>query len=224
MLEVTNLSSMYSYGVYASGGSSGVYGFSATGTGIGGDGQTGVSGRSVYTDGVGVSAQSLMGNPIEAYGGVPGDREFYVSNDGDVYADGTFNSPASDLAEMLPAVEGLEPGDVLVIGSGGQLTRSTQAYQPTVVGVYSSQPGFLGGAGEDADLADKIPLAILGVVPVKVSAENGSIQPGDLLVASVTPGHAMKAGPNPPVGTVLGKALEGLNGGTGIIQMLVMLQ
>ena len=152
------------------------------------------------------------------------DWEFYVSNTGNVYADGTFNPGGADFAEMLPAVEGLEPGDVLVVSSDGELTRSTQAYQPTVVGVYSTQPGFLGGAGEDADLTGKIPLAVVGVVPVKASTENGSIRPGDLLTASNTPGHAMKADPNPPVGTVVGKALEGLDAGTGIILMLVMLQ
>jgi hypothetical protein len=61
-------------------------------------------------------------------------------------------------------------------------------------------------------------------VPVKASAENGAITPGALLVASDTSGHCMLAGENPPVGTVLGKALEGLEQGTGIILMLVMLQ
>ena len=45
-----------------------------------------------------------------------------------------------------------------------------------------------------------------------------------LLVASSTPGHAMKAAPNPPVGTVVGKALEPLDDNTGVIQILVMLQ
>jgi hypothetical protein len=70
----------------------------------------------------------------------------------------------------------------------------------------------------------KIPLAIAGVVPVKASAENGAITPGALLVASDTPGHCMLAGENPPIGTVLGKALEGLERGAGIILMLVMLQ
>jgi hypothetical protein len=34
----------------------------------------------------------------------------------------------------------------------------------------------------------------------------------------------MRAGENPPAGTVVGKALEALESGTGIIQMLVMLQ
>ena len=113
---------------------------------------------------------------------------------------------------------------MLVIGPDGRLIRSTKPYQTSVVGVYSTRPGFLGGAGDDADPTGKIPLAIMGVIPVKASAENGPIRPGDLLVASATPGHAMKAGPNPPQGTVIGKALEGLEEGTGVIQMLVVLQ
>jgi hypothetical protein len=70
----------------------------------------------------------------------------------------------------------------------------------------------------------KVPLAIAGIVPVKASAENGAITPGALLVASNTPGHCMLSGENPQVGTVLGKALEGLDQGTGMILMLVMLQ
>jgi len=227
MLNVTNLGSspgILSYGgshgvagygnigVYGSGSSYGVYGTS-TSTGVYGNG-----------DSVGLYARSLFGNPIEAYGSSASDREFYVSNSGNVYADGTFNPGGADFAEMLLAVEGLEPGDVLVVSLDGKLTRSTQAYQPTVVGVYSTQPGFLGGAGEDADLSGKIPLAVVGVVPVKASAENGSIQPGDLLTASSTPGHAMKADSNPTVGTVIGKALERLDETTGVILMLVMLQ
>ena len=125
---------------------------------------------------------------------------------------------------MLPAVAGLEPGDVLVIGEDGQLTRCNVANQSSVVGVYSTKPGFVGGGGDDTDLTGKVPLAVIGVVPVKASAENGAIQPGDLLVTSATPGHAMKAGADPAVGTVIGKALASLKSGTGVILMLVMLQ
>ena len=231
MLDVTNLSTMYAWGIRGSGPSIGVYGYS-TSIGVSGDGDTGVQGHSVdnigvhgsSVNGVGLYAHSSSGNPIEAYGSSTLDREFYVSNTGNVYIDGTFNPGGADFAEMLPAVKHLEPGDVLVIGSDGKLTRSTQAYESAVVGVYSAQPGFLGGANEGTDLTGKIPLAILGVVPVKASAENGIIQPGYLLVASTTPGHAMKSNSNPPVGTVIGKALERLEEGTGVIQMLVMLQ
>jgi hypothetical protein len=127
---------------------------------------------------------------------------------------------------MLPAVEGLEPGDVLSIGPNGILTRCTEPYQVSVAGVFSSQPGFLGGQPVVGEAVDSIPLALVGVVPVKASAENGTIRPGDLLVASSTPGHAMRAEPNPPQGTVIGKALEKLDAspGTGFIKMLVTLQ
>jgi hypothetical protein len=155
--------------------------------------------------------------------------EFRVSNNGEVYADGNFHPGGADFSELLPAAAGLEPGDVLVIGPDSQLARSTEAYQPTVVGVYSTRPGIVAG-GEDGkvlsemDLSNKAPLAVLGVVPVKASAENGAISPGDLLVASSTPGHAMRAGPNPSIGTVIGKALGMLDAGTGTILMLVMLQ
>jgi hypothetical protein len=66
-------------------------------------------------------------------------------------------------------------------------------------------------------------LALVGQAPVRASAENGAIQPGDLLACSSTPGQAMLAGDNPPVGTVIGKALEPLDKGSGLILMLVTL-
>jgi hypothetical protein len=156
-------------------------------------------------------------------------RIFRISYTGTVYADGPYfgagyYAGGADFAEMLPATGNLEPGDVLVVGSDGQLARCTRAYQSTVVGVYSTQPGFVGGANDGADLNDMVPLAVVGVVPVKVSAENGPIRPGDLLVASSTPGYAMQAGAHPPGGTVIGKALGGLEAGVGVIKLLVMLQ
>jgi hypothetical protein len=75
-----------------------------------------------------------------------------------------------------------------------------------------------------ADLSGHVPPAVMGVVPVKATAENGPIQPGDLLTSAGTPGHAMRAGADPPSGAVIGKALQPLAGGSGVIKMLVMLQ
>jgi hypothetical protein len=93
-----------------------------------------------------------------------------------------------------------------------------------VAGVYSTQPAFRGGASDGEDLAGKVPLAVVGVVPVKASAEAGAIRPGDRLVASATPGHAMRAGQDAPNGTVIGKALSALDAGTGVVKMLAVLQ
>jgi hypothetical protein len=164
------------------------------------------------------------GDIIKGYGSSSSDLEFVVQNDGDVHADGSFSSPAADFAEMLPGVDDLEPGDVLVIGPDGDLIRSSETHQTSVVGVYSTEPGFVGGSDEAMDNPGKVPLAIVGVVPCKASAENGPIRPGDLLVTSSTPGHAMHAGDDPPQGTVVGKALGGLESGSGVIQILVTLQ
>ena len=92
------------YGVYGLSGSSdgtGVYGFGDAGVCGEGD-SVGVYGRGVSVgvagysglSGVGVGAWSLGGNLIEAYDGdyPGGSLRFYVEQDGDVYADGTFST------------------------------------------------------------------------------------------------------------------------------------
>lgn len=74
-----------------------------------------------------------------------------------------------------------------------------------------------------------MPVAITGIVPTKVTAENGPIEPGDLLTTSSTVGHGMKAVPveigavavHSP-GTIIGKALEPFAETTGVIKVLVM--
>lgn len=174
---------------------------------------------SVYSDG-GYNCGKSINDSVLLFGGAPvmvfGLNESYIAP---CLKD---DSPA-DFAEMLPAAAEMEPGDVLAIGLDGELIQATEPYQTTVIGVYSTRPSFLGNAAF-ADEDGYAPLAMLGVVPVKASAENGAIQPGDLLVASATPGHAMKAGDNPPQGTVIGKALEGLEDGTGVITIVVTLQ
>jgi hypothetical protein len=204
---------VYGYASASGGDVYGVYGVSNSASGYGG----------VFVGNTGIYARSTGGNPIVAYGSDFSDREFYVSNTGEVYADGTFHPSGADFAEMLPAVEGLQPGDVLVIGLDGKLALSDSAYQPNVVGVYSTQPGFIGGAADGADLTGKVPLAVAGVVLVKANAENGAIQPGDLLTTSSTPGYAMRcASIELCYGRAIGKALEGLKSGTGLILVLVM--
>jgi hypothetical protein len=229
------------YGVYGKGAPHGAgvlgEGISAAGVIAQSDSGAGISASS--KSGPGLVASSESADIIQGYGSSDSDIEFKVDNDGDVYADRAYhcglgtggepgiciiqNSEAGDFAEMLPCDEGVEPGDVLVIDPDGRLTRSTEAYQTAVVGVYSATPGYLGG-GKHLGQDGYAPLAVVGIVSVKASAENGPIAPGSLLVASSIPGRAMKAGPNPRVGTVIGKALGSLDSGTGVVQMLVVLQ
>ena len=63
--------------------------------------------------------------------------------------------------------------------------------------------------------------ALYGLAEVRVDAGYGAILAGDLLTTSPTPGHAMIA-VAPLPGTVVGKALEPLEAGTGRISVLVM--
>jgi hypothetical protein len=78
---------------------------------------------------------------------------------------------------------------------------------------------------DDPSLTKEVPMAVVGIVPCRVSAENGPIEMGDLLVASSSPGHAMKGTDrNKMLGAVVGKALEHLQEGKGVIEVLVTLQ
>ena len=173
------------------------------------------------------------------------DIEFRVDGDGDVYADGSFTGPA-DFSEMVAVSSGafsVEPGDVMVIDPSGdrEIVQSSEPRSALVAGIYSTEPGFLGSEREwdkpaqDAeevgtysmkDMAaefDEVPLAVVGIVPCKVSAENGAINAGDLLVTSSTPGHAMRD-QDPKAGTIVAKAMQSLSSGTGVIKVLVTLQ
>jgi len=228
---------VYGYAVYNSGQNRGVYGRSDSSSGVG------VLAHN-YSSGVGLAAYSWAGTIIEGWDGDPGttERRFKVDNSGNVFADGRYycgqtsscynSGTGADVAERIDASEALEPGNVVEIDpdNPNHFRLAHTPYSTLVAGVISSQPGVTLGNDFDPNDPDekweddRPLLALVGRVPVKASAENGPIIPGDLLVASSTPGHAMKAGPNPPVGTVIGKALEGLDEGTGVIQVLVMLQ
>jgi len=211
-------------GVYGSSVNSvGVHGDSPNGVAVSGATQAGTALSAYSISGTGLEVQTQSGNLIDCYQLFNG-RKFRVSAAGEVYAAGAFHPNGADFAEMLPAQNALEPGDVLVIGEDGKLARSTQPYQENVAGVHATKPGMLGGAHEGADLTGKSPLAVVGVVPVKVTDENGSIKPGDKLTSSSTTGHAMKADKHAGIGTVIGKALSALKGDRGVIEMLVILQ
>jgi hypothetical protein len=66
---------------------------------------------------------------------------------------------------------------------------------------------------------------MVGIVPTKVTAENGPIHRGDLLVTSSAAGYAMKGTDRERMlGAVIGKAMGNLDSGTGVIEVLVTLQ
>ncbi len=224
-----------------SGSGAGVSGFSAQASGVEGisSSQVGVSGSSVQ--GVGVMATSNLGTPlvmrgyqgaalVEAVDGLLADRglgkRFEVSREaGNVWASGGYQSPKVGWGHSLPARPGsaMEVGMVLVINADGQVEPSQLAHDTRVVGVYSPTLAF--GANADQGKREMVGVAMGGVVLVQATAENGPISPGDLLTPSNALGRAMRcSAPAQCWGAMVGKALEPLESGTGMVRVLVALQ
>ena len=149
---------------------------------------------------------------------------------GDVTVGGNIGAKYQDVAEWVETGEPLEVGTVVIVAVGevDQVVPSLRAYDTRVAGAVSRQPGLiLGERGDSKSL-----IAQSGRVRIKVDATFGAIKPGDLLVTSSTPGHAMlskpvKVGGGQSIhrpGTLVGKALEGLASGKGEILVLLTLQ
>ena len=160
---------------------------------------------------------------------------FRVGTYGNVLADGAFygqglDAGSADVAEWVPVSEPVEPGDVLELDplNPGSYRKARAACSTLVAGVVSTEPGvILGSSSPTLDIGpwtlDSALLALLGIAPVKVTAEGGPIQPGDLLVVSSTAGFAMRWDPaDGEACGLVGKALEPLESGTGMIRVLLM--
>jgi hypothetical protein len=146
---------------------------------------------------------------------------------GNVYADGNFTGNGADVAERIDVTEAVEPGDVVEIdpNNPGKFRKAREALSTRVAGVISTAPGVVLG-NKSAESNDARPiLALAGRVPVKVTAKYGAIAVGDLLVSSPIPGYAMKCPDKTQcIGAVIGKALEPLTEGAGVIEAQVMLR
>jgi hypothetical protein len=140
----------------------------------------------------------------------------------------------------------VQPGDVLVIDrdNPGKMRRALQAHDTGVIGVVASDAGLILGTRPSDAVSSRVfdceidepeaenletgtehraAVRLAGIVTCNVDATYGAVLPGDLLVTSPTPGHAMRA-QAPLPGTMLGKALEHLSEGIGTIKILVMLR
>ena len=152
---------------------------------------------------------------------------FRADADGDLYADGSFCAQAlelgsADAAEWVGVSGQVEIGDVLALDPTHPLgyRRTSTACSSLIAGVVSSQPGV--ALGRSSGPGAQVLLALVGIVPVRVTDEGGSIQPGDLLVSSSTPGHAMRwAGPGPFPCALVGKALEPMTENEGLVLVLL---
>ena len=141
---------------------------------------------------------------------------------GNIAATGTITGGVSspDYAEEITASDpSITAGDVVAMdpNNPGQVIKSNMAYDPNLLGVISTHPGFITNAiagtvnGTNNPNTNQRPLALAGRVPVKVSTQNGPINIGDYLTSSSIPGVAMKA---TEAGPVIGRAMSSYNGTT----------
>jgi hypothetical protein len=116
-----------------------------------------------------------------------------------------------DLAEGFDGAL-VEPGSLVRMDGGRSVVLSDRAYDTRVVGIVSTRPGLQLGSGA-------VQVALRGTAPCKVV---GPVRIGDLLVPSDVPGHAMAAEPGASHGCLVGKAMESLESGSGLVLALVL--
>lgn len=181
------------------------------------------------TSGVGITEQMRVTTEGVTIGKNASETAVRLTVNGAVDVKGNIAAKYQDVAEWVPAIGAPQPGTVVILSedANNHVTASNKAYDTRVAGVVSAQPGvILGEAGEN-----KVMVATTGRVKVMVDATAAPIKIGDLLVTSDKPGIAMKSLPvelggvqlHRP-GTLVGKALEPLDKGTGEILVLLSLQ
>lgn len=219
----------------------GGYFASSTGAGVHGRSTALSTAQNLYTPGVwgysehGAAVYGQQGNQPSALAG------FF---DGSVVVLGslTVTGPKTgyvvDIA-LNDGPEALLPHDVVIITGVAdpvvgsipvpRVRRADQPHDTRVAGVVErlyvvNDAGQTQSAKEAIAPGEYLSLVTLGAYgAIRVDADYGAIAPGDLLVTSPTPGHAMRADA-PGVGTVIGKALDSHSSGTGSIPVLVSLQ
>jgi hypothetical protein len=205
-----------------------------------GPGGNGVFGLSTVPNASGVfGANNNGGNGVAGVGngtGVYGKGDkfagYFAGNvhvTGTVTVDGDVLLSGADFAEDFDLTLGdpCGPGTVVTIHESGAVGPCTAPYDNRVVGVIAGAESFRPGILMDRrpGAPDRGPVAVMGKVFCKADASYGPIAAGDLLTTSPTTGHAMRvAEPGHAFGAVIGKALECLPSGHGLIPIVVALQ
>ncbi len=132
---------------------------------------------------------------------------------------------SSSIVELfeLDNVEYISPGDVLVVSELGNsiLSKSRNAYDRSVIGIVASDPVIIiNNSGKEEKV---YPVALTGKVMCRIDARNNPVKPGDLIVTSSTPGCGMAGKLNSfeKIGTVIGKALDHMADGIGLVPVFI---
>jgi len=112
---------------------------------------------------------------------------------------------------VLQAAEAIETGDVVSLDPlhPGVAVRSSAPGEPLIVGCTLAS-----GDGQ-------VELATAGVALCRADSAVAPIEVGDLLIASTLAGHAMKHDGSLPTSAILGRAVDPLPVGAGLIRVLL---
>lgn len=120
---------------------------------------------------------------------------------------------------FLPVSEPVEAGDLLAFDpvNPGSFVKSRTPADPLAVAIAA-------GPSDNREGQVQAPVYDTLYAAVKADASTGPIRPGDLLVSSALPGFVMKAPESAPLSAIVGKALDKLELGQGVLRVLVTLR
>ena len=124
----------------------------------------------------------------------------------------------ADLAERYEADSLYDEGTVLVIGGDKEVTVTSVFADTRVAGIVSKNPAYMMNSEAGSDETHPY-IALKGRVPCKVM---GTINKGDLIVTSTTPGYGTSIRGPARLGSVIGKALGNQSEGFGVVEVLVV--
>ena len=190
------------------------------------------------TDATLVLENKGSGPLLKGFGNNNSIEAFRIENNGTAIVRVLQITGGADLSEQFEVTESSNPVSPEAIPPGmlvsidaqnpGKLVISSQAYDRKVAGIISGAGGIATGMlmGQNGSAADgSTPVALAGRVYCWADASQDTIEPGDLLTTSDTPGHAMKVTDHvKSQGAIIGKAMTGLAQGKGLVLVLVTLQ
>ena len=182
-----------------------------------------------------------MGDLIRGFSGPGGGNLlFRVLNNGTTVTSVLQITGGGDLSEKfdvkaapdsgIEASEQIQPGMIVSIDpdNPGKLVVSGKAYDRLAAGIISGAGGLKPGMllSQSGSIADgPHPVALAGRVYCWADASNGAIEPGDLLTAAASAGHAMRVDDYAKAqGAIIGKAMSALKSGRGLVLTIVSLQ
>lgn len=194
----------------------GVYGYTevSNASGVCGAVAAGNSGGAGVT-GIGKVAGRFLGNVA-----ITGS----LTVNGDILLAGADYAEEFDVDDEDGGVVEASPGTVMVLSNDGSVRPAGTANDRRVVGVVSGGGRFRPGVILDHQVNGRrrCAIALTGKVLCKVDADLGAVAVGDLLTTSSTTGYAMRTSSiETSFGALIGKAMEPLDRGRGLVPILV---